>query len=166
MKRVFVLLLLLAVSLVSAQSWQTVSSVDGKFSVQMPNKPQTQTQNQSEQGITVKTTLYVAGSNGTNYVLSVSVLPSKQDATLVKNMMDGIKSGFVRQTSATVKSDKPYTVNGYAGRLITFTVPSGASGSLWMCNKVGRVYTLTVAKASGDYTAEQKKFHSSFKIKG
>lgn len=165
MKRIATLLLLLLSALLFAQGWKPLTSSDGKFTVQIPGKPQASSRTDQDGGYSIVTKMWVSGVADSNYVVSVSFLPGNVPPQFTKNMMDGIKSGFVKSTSATVVSDKPQAYNGLSGRLIRFEIPGKAKGAMWVAAKAGKVFTLTLAKGSGDYGSDLSKMFGSFKAR-
>jgi hypothetical protein len=166
MKTFLILLVSFVACLGNAQGWITLKPAEAGFSVQVPSKPQTSSRNDQDQGVSVKTQLFVSVTSSANYVVSVSYLPRNAPSSFSKNMMDGIKKGLLSSTGGTATSDGPQSYNGYNGRLVRFKTGNGANGAVWMFSSGGKVYTLTLGKKSGSNDAEIKKFFGSFRIVG
>lgn len=149
-----------------AQGWQTISSKEAGFKVNVPTQPQTSSRTDKDGQYSIQTRIWVASQGPSNYVVSVSFLPKGAPAQMTNNMIAGIKSGFVRTTGATVVSDRPATYSGIAGRHIAFKTAAGVVGAMWIVTRSNRVYTLTLGKQKGTYQAEQAKFFGSFRLTG
>lgn len=166
MKRSLFMLPLLAATLaVAHQAWQTVSAADAGFSISMPGKPTISNTVETEGSIKVPMRIYLNRTADTNYVVTVAFLPKNRPANLAANILKGVPVGFLRTTGGKKTGERTLSLGGSVGKLITVTAANGSKGSLWMCNKGDKIYLLTLAKRSGDYTKEQQKFFGSFRAK-
>lgn len=164
MKWVAILCLALVASFASAQSWKVISSQEAGLKFSVPTQPKTSTRTDTDRGYSVQTRMWLSQST-TNYVVSVSFLPKGSPAGFSKNMVEGIKTGFVQSTGGKVISDKTATYAGIAGRLVTISVPSnGVTGALWIVQRNSKIYTFTVAKKGQSLEAEKTKFYGSVKL--
>jgi hypothetical protein len=163
MKWVAILCLAVIACLAPAQAWKVITSKEAGLKFSVPVQPKTSTRTDTDRGYSVQTRMWLAQST-TNYVVSVSFLPKNMPAGFSKNMVDGIKSGFVQSTGGKVVSDKIATYAGITGRQISITVPSGVNGALWIVQRNSKIYTFTVAKQGKSYEAEKAKFYNSIKL--
>lgn len=163
MKWVAILCLALVACLAPAQSWKVISSNEAGLKFSVPVQPKTSTRTDTDRGYSVQTRMWLAQST-TNYVVSVSFLPKNMPAGFAKNMVEGIKTGFVQSTGGKVLSDKTASFAGIAGRLINISTPAGINGSLWIVQRNSKIYTFTVAKQGKSYEAERTKFYGSVKL--
>lgn len=160
MKWLSVLVITLIASVSFGQTWKTISSKEAGLTFSVPTTPQSSTR--TDQG--VQSRMWISSSANTNFVVSVSFPPAKAPATYAKQMSDGIKTGFLNSTNAKAVSDKTASYAGISGREIIFKNPSGVHGSLWIINRNNKIYTMTIAKKSSAFQAEQKKFFGSLKL--
>lgn len=160
MKWLSVLVISLIASVSFGQSWKTITSKEAGLTFNVPSNPQSSTR--TDEGI--QTRMWIASSGNSNFVVSVSFKPANAPANFDKQMADGIKKGFLNSTNATALSDKSATYAGIPGREIVFKNSKGIHGSIWIISKNSKIYTLTVAKQSSAYQAEQKKFFNSLKL--
>jgi hypothetical protein len=163
MKWIGILCLALVTCLSSAQAWKTITSQEAGLRFSVPVQPKTSTRTDTDRQYKVQTRMWLAQST-TNYVVSVSFLPKNLPAGFRRNMVEGIKTGFVQSTGGKVVSDKTATYAGITGRQITITVPSGVNGAIWIVERPTKVYTFTVAKQGGSYEAQKSKFFGSIKL--
>jgi hypothetical protein len=160
MKWLSILVISLIASVAMAQNWKTIASKEAGITFNVPTTPQSSTR--TDEGI--QTRMWISSSGNSNFVVSVSFRPSNAPANFDKQMADGIKKGFLNSTGATATSDKPATYAGVKGREIVFKNPKGVHGAIWIISRNNKIYTLTVAKQSSAYQAEQKRFFNSIKL--
>jgi len=90
-----------------AVGWQDYKSSVGKFSVEVPNKPQEQSQDQKTDVGTIKLNMVIAESNDSGYFVGYADFPNKIDnpAAIQKGLADSVK-GSVANLKGEIKSEK------------------------------------------------------------
>jgi hypothetical protein len=93
-------------------SWQEYKSEPGKFSVQMPNKPQEQTQNQKD----VKLNIVAAEVGPSAYFVGYADFPNKvQEAEIQAGLTQSVK-GAMTNLQGEIKTEKETKLDGYPCR--------------------------------------------------
>jgi hypothetical protein len=138
--------------------WQNLSSKEGRFSVQMPGTPQTQSQ--STAGVTMTGEIVDLGDEA--YTVMYGDLPPTGSFDLDKGV-----EGFVSGVSGTLVSKKEIAVDGNPGRefecSITKPVTGSASGRVILAGR--RVYqVIAMGKGCNLNSPNVQKFVSSFKL--
>jgi len=171
--RCFVLLILVSSQMAaSAQEWQRYSDEQGRFSVEMPTKPQTQSTRQKIVGGELVYHFYISQLAGGDQVFMVSRndYPAENlKATDTQTLLDACVNGAVKSRQGKLLTEENVKLNGYPGRSITF---SGTADSqplmVWHhCyfaeNRLFQV--MVMAKKNNQPTPRQiSRFLSSFKI--
>ncbi|NUN66607.1 hypothetical protein HCU40_18030 [Pseudanabaena biceps] len=93
----------------SAAVWQDYKSANGKFSVQMPSKPQEQVQDQTTDVGTIKLNMVIAEASDSGYFIGFADFPSKvaNPEDVQKGLTESVK-GSVGNIKGTILSEKEY----------------------------------------------------------
>ena len=135
------------------------------FTVELPAKPQIQTQTFSAEGVTGKTKNAIAATPAFACVASVTDLSKRLSPAVVRNLVGGIKTGFLNSVSGVATADKAATYAGKTGRLIDFNTGQGQPGKLWIVQTAPqKVVVLTILGQKGFPVAEAKRFFGSFRV--
>ncbi|MFZ4506798.1 MAG: hypothetical protein ACOYON_03765 [Fimbriimonas sp.] len=161
---VFGTALLAVVASAQAADWTRYKYPENGFSVTLPIAPVKQTQSQSEVGLSVTTDIYISRDKAVTTVVSVSKLPANTSKQVKQNLIEGIKSGFLRSTKATGTADKSQKYGGLEGRLIQFKLPAGPEGAMWIYEVKDKVYALTILGPAPRNDSVASKFFGSFKV--
>ncbi len=93
-------------------AWQEYKSEQGKFSVQMPNKPQEQTQNQKN----VKLNIVAAEVGPSAYFVGYADFPDKvQESEIQAGLTQSVK-GVMTNLQGEIKTDKETKLDNYPCR--------------------------------------------------
>jgi len=89
--------------------WQDYKSDAGKFSVQVPSKPQEQSQDQTTNVGTIKLNMLISETNDSGYFIGYADFPSKiaNPVDIQKGLSDSVK-GSVSNINGEIKSEKEY----------------------------------------------------------
>ncbi|OIP78321.1 MAG: hypothetical protein AUK48_01875 [Oscillatoriales cyanobacterium CG2_30_44_21] len=92
-----------------AAIWQDYNSEAGKFSVQVPSKPQEQSQEQATDVGTIKLNMLISEANDSGYFIGYADFPSKlaNPEDIQKGLADSVK-GSVANIKGEVESEKEY----------------------------------------------------------
>lgn len=149
--------------------WQDYKSAPGKFSIQMPSKPQEQSQDQKTDVGTIKLNMVIAESNDSGYFVGYADFPNKiaDPADVQKGLADSVK-GSVANIKGEVKSEKEYLLGDIPCRDFE------ASGKVQstdvalkgrFCLADNRLYQVFALGAKDKIsTADVDRFITSFKI--
>ncbi len=96
-------------STANAAGWQDYKSSAGKFSIQVPSKPQEQSQDQTTDVGTIKLNMVIAEANDSGYFVGYADFPNKiaNPADIQKGLGDSVK-GSVANLKGEIKSEKEY----------------------------------------------------------
>ncbi|MBD2177725.1 hypothetical protein H6F42_12455 [Pseudanabaena sp. FACHB-1998] len=91
----------------NAAGWQDYKSGAGKFSIQVPSKPQEQSQDQKTDVGNIKLNMVIAESNDSGYFVGYADFPSKiaNPADVQKGLADSVR-GSVSNLKGEIKSEK------------------------------------------------------------
>ncbi len=94
-------------TITKAVGWQDYKSSAGKFSVEVPSKPQEQSQDQKTDVGTIKLNMIIAESNDSGYFVGYADFPNKIDnpAAIQKGLTDSVK-GSVANLKGEITSEK------------------------------------------------------------
>lgn len=94
-------------STTNATGWQDYKSAAGKFSIQVPSKPQEQSQEQKTDVGNIKLNMVIAESNDSGYFVGYADFPNKiaNPADVQKGLADSVK-GSVSNLKGEIKSEK------------------------------------------------------------
>ena len=154
----------LAFALLLGPTWTSYKG-DG-FTVDLPTKPQIQSQTFSAEGVSGKTKNAIAPTPAFACVASTTVFSKSIPAAVMTNIVGGIKTGFLNSVGGVATADKKATYAGRTGRLIDFNTGKGQPGKLWIVKTSSqKVVVLTILGQKGFPTAEAKRFFGSFRVK-
>lgn len=94
---------------ISASSWQDYKSSAGKFTVQLPSKPQEQSQEQKTNVGTIKLNMVSADASESGYFVGYADFPNKitNPVDIQKGLGDSVKVS-VNNLKGVIKSEKEY----------------------------------------------------------
>ena len=153
----------------NAASWQEYKSGAGKFTIQVPSKPQEQSQDQTTDVGTIKLNMVIAEAGDSGYFVGYADFPSKvaDPADIQKGLADSVK-GSVSNLKGEIKSEKEYLLGDVpcrdfeAGGKVQATDVS-MKGRFCLADK--RLYQVFVLGAKEKFaTADVDRFITSFKI--
>src|SRR6185503_2899784 len=165
----------LAAPVYKAGDWIVLTPPDEGFSVQLPVKPEEQTDRSTFQSSTYKNRLYTCNdeASGMLYMVVMQEFPefsSLTPAARLDNFMDGFKQGFVKSLAETsgmkvdVQVDRDINLKGAAiGRQYIVSVGE-MRGLLRAFDANPRTYVLMVV-GGDEKKAEVSRFFDSFVIK-
>ena len=93
----------------SANGWQDYKSSAGKFTVEVPSKPQEQSQEQKTNVGTIQLNMVIAEASDSGYFIGYADFPNKiaNPADVQKGLGDSVK-GSVANLKGVIKSEKEY----------------------------------------------------------
>jgi hypothetical protein len=153
----------------STNSWQDYKSSDGKFAVQVPSKPQEQSQEQKTNVGTIKLNMVIAEASNSGYFVGYADFPNKiaNPADIQKGLGDSVK-GSVANLKGVIKSEKEYMLGDIpcrdfeaSGKVQTTDV--SMKGRFCLAgNRLYQVFALGAADKIA--AADVDRFITSFKI--
>jgi hypothetical protein len=153
----------------SANGWQDYKSSAGKFSVQVPSKPQEQSQEQKTNVGTIKLNMVIAEASDSGYFVGYADFPNKiaNPADIQKGLGDSVK-GSVGNLKGVIKSEKEYMLGDVpcrdfeaSGKVQTTDV--SMKGRFCLAeNRLYQVFALGAADKIA--AADVDRFIKSFKI--
>jgi hypothetical protein len=149
--------------------WQEYKSATGKFTVQVPSKPQEQSQDQTTDVGTIKLNMVIAEANDSGYFVGYADFPSKvaDPADIQKGLADSVK-GSVSNLKGEIKSEKEYLLGDIpcrdfeAGGKVQATDVSMKGRFCLADNRLYQVFVLGSKEKFS--TADVDRFITSFKI--
>lgn len=90
----------------SSNTWQDYTSEAGKFSVQMPNKPEERSEEKKTEIATVKMNMAVSEFNDSAYFASYADFPEKFPDSEIQPRLNEAMKGIVDSLKGKVKSSK------------------------------------------------------------
>jgi hypothetical protein len=153
----------------NAAGWQEYKSAAGKFTIQVPSKPQEQSQDQTTDVGTIKLNMVIAEASDSGYFVGYADFPSKvaDPADIQKGLADSVK-GSVSNLKGEIKSEKEYMLGDVpcrdfeAGGKVQATDVSMKGR---FCLADNRLYQVFVLGAKEKFaTADVDRFITSFKI--
>ena len=150
-------------------SWQDYKSSAGKFTVQVPSKPQEQSQEQKTNVGTIKLNMVIAEASESGYFVGYADFPNKiaNTADIQKGLGDSVK-GSVANLKGVIKSEKEYMLGDVpcrdfeaSGKVQTTDV--SMKGRFCLAgNRLYQVFALGAADKIA--AADVDRFIKSFKI--
>ncbi len=153
----------------AANGWQDYSSAAGKFSIQMPNKPQEQSQEQKTDIATVKMNIVLTESNGAAYFASYADFPEKfPDSAIQERLTEAIK-GIVGSMKGEIKSSKESKLGETACRDFegvgkVQSTDASVKGRVCLADNSRFYQVFTLAPSDKFVSADVDRFIASFKI--
>ncbi|PZV19039.1 MAG: hypothetical protein DCF20_03100 [Pseudanabaena sp.] len=153
----------------SANSWQDYKSSTGKFSVQLPSKPQEQSQEQKTNVGTIKLNMVIAEASESGFFVGYADFPNKiaNPADVQKGLGESVK-GSVANLKGVIKSEKEYMLGDVpcrdfeaTGKVQTTDVSMRGRFCL-AGNRLYQVFALGAADKIA--AADVDRFIKSFKI--
>lgn len=153
----------------SAAGWQEYKSAAGKFTIQVPSKPQEQSQDQTTDVGTIKLNMVISEANDSGYFVGYADFPNKvaDPADIQKGLTESVK-GSVSNLKGEIKSEKEYMLGDVpcrdfeAGGKVQATDVSMKGR---FCLADNRLYQVFVLGAKEKFaTADVDRFITSFKI--
>ena len=153
----------------NAAGWQDYKSSAGKFSVQLPSKPQEQSQDQKTDVGTIKLNMVIAESNDSGYFVGYADFPNKisNPADIQKGLADSVK-GSVANLKGEIKSEKEFLLGDVpcrdfeAGGKVQSTDVSMKGRFCLAGNRLYQVFALGAKDKIA--IADVDRFITSFKI--
>ena len=153
----------------NAAGWQDYKSSAGKFSVQLPSKPQEQSQDQTTDVGTIKLNMVIAESNDSGYFVGYADFPNKvsNPADIQKGLADSVK-GSVANLKGEIKSEKEFLLGDVpcrdfeAGGKVQSTDVSMKGRFCLAGNRLYQVFALGAKDKIA--IADVDRFITSFKI--
>jgi hypothetical protein len=144
-------------------NWQTFTSQDGKFSVELPGKPQEGSRSIPVGTDTMELHTFSLGTSKESYTMTFSDYPASIMQTSAATLLEGALTGVVGQ--GTLVDKQSITVDGNPGIQAEFEVP-GTGYSWYKALFVEeRMYQLIVIAQNKDATAQDaKRFLDSFEL--
>ena len=153
----------------SANGWQDYKSSAGKFTVEVPSKPQEQSQEQKTNVGTIQLNMVIAEASDSGYFIGYADFPNKiaNPADVQKGLGDSVK-GSVANLKGVIKSEKEYMLGDVpcrdfeaSGKVQTTDV--SMKGRFCLAgNRLYQVYALGAADKIA--AADVDRFIKSFKI--
>ena len=153
----------------STNSWQDYKSSAGKFSVQVPSKPQEQSQEQKTNVGTIKLHMVIAEASDSGYFVGYADFPNKiaNPADIQKGLGDSVK-GSVANLKGVIKSEKEYMLGDVPCRDFEATGKVKATDVSMkgrFCLAGNRLYQVFALGAADKIAAaDVDRFIKSFKI--
>ena len=153
----------------NAAGWQEYKSAAGKFAIQVPSKPQEQSQDQTTDVGTIKLNMVIAEASDSGYFVGYADFPNKvaDPADIQKGLADSVK-GSVSNLKGEIKSEKEYMLGDVpcrdfeAGGKVQATDVSMKGR---FCLADNRLYQVFVLGAKEKFsTTDVDRFITSFKI--
>ena len=154
---------------VTTNAWQDYKSSTGKFSVQLPSKPQEQSQDQKTDVGTIKLNMVIAEANESGYFVGYADFPNKiaDPAAIQKGLADSVK-GSVANLKGEIKSEKEYLLGDIPCRdfeAIGKVQTTDVSMKGRFCLADNRLYQVFALGAADKIAASDvDRFITSFKI--
>ncbi len=153
----------------SANGWQDYKSSAGKFTVEVPSKPQEQSQEQKTNVGTIQLNMVIAEASDSGYFIGYADFPNKiaNPADVQKGLGDSVK-GSVANLKGVIKSEKEYMLGDVpcrdfeaSGKVQTTDVSMRGRFCL-AGNRLYQVFALGAADKIA--AADVDRFIKSFKI--
>lgn len=156
------------VLLVEGSRWRTVTSAEGRFSVELPGRPGIQHQDAATPlgTLTVYAYSVVQIFHRSTYAASYCRYPAGILQQMEGDLVDTALNAAAGKTGGKVVAEKPLTGSGYAGKEQTLDAPGMGRIRLRVMVADDRVYTLIVYPINGkqgDIHAD--RFFASFRLR-
>ncbi|MBD2187145.1 hypothetical protein [Pseudanabaena mucicola] len=153
----------------NADGWQDYKSSTGKFSVQVPSKPQEQSQDQATDVGTIKLNMVIAEANDSGYFVGYADFPNEisNPVDIQKGLAESVK-GSVSNLKGEVKSEKESLLGNIPCRDFEAAGKVQATDVLMkgrFCLSGKRLYQVfTLGSAEKMVIADVDRFIASFKV--
>jgi hypothetical protein len=157
-------LLLAGAAFQDKPAWQEFKSVDGKFSILLPAKPEEAKQPIAEGGLKLSVVMYISTLAEMVYLASYTDYPEgKRDP---EKMASSALGGFLKSIKAKATEQKKSEFAGAAGITCTFAAPESTMTGEVRIHFVGnRLYqVVTMAVKDGYRKDDARKSLDSFKL--
>jgi hypothetical protein len=147
--------------------WQTFTSPEGDFSVDMPGNPVADNQESSTDQGSITVHLYTVRIGNSDYIVAYSDYPEGMiAATGVQAFLDDIRNNAINNTKGKLLAEETIELNGNPGRSLRVESPDGTGIAQARMLLVGnRLYQVFVAteKVNAE-TADVQRFLNSFTL--
>jgi hypothetical protein len=150
-------------------AWQDYQSATGKFSLQVPGKPQEQSQEQPTEAGTVKVNMVITEANNSGYFVGYADIPDKSAAPVdvQKSLGESIKSS-VANINGELKSEQEYKLGTFPCRDFDATGKVQTTDVIMkgrFCISENRMYQVFALGSKENLeTKDMERFINSFKI--
>ena len=147
-----------------APTWKTYQG-DG-FTVALPGTPQIKSQTFAAEGVSGKTKNAIVPTPVFACVASATLFSKRIPPAVMKNIVGGIKTGFLNSVGGVATADTSATYGGRKGRLVDFNTGAGGPGKLWIVQTSSqKVIVLTILGQKTFPVAEARRFFGSFRVR-
>lgn len=153
-----------------ANGWQDYSSAAGKFSVQVPNKPQEVSQEKKTDIGNIKINMAVSESNSSAYMASYNDYPEKfADSEVQLRLTEGVKGFVTGSIQGEIKSSKESKLGDIPCQDFEATgkiqsINASAKGRICIADSI-RLYQVVAVGPSDKFSvSDVDRFIASFKI--
>lgn len=150
-------------------AWQDYQSTPGRFSLQVPGKPQEQSQEQPTETGTVKVNMVITEANNSGYFVGYADIPDKSAAPVdvQKSLGESIKSS-VANINGELKSEQEYKLGTFPCRDFDATGKVQTTDVIMkgrFCISENRMYQVFALGSKENLeTKDVERFINSFKI--
>jgi len=154
-----------------AEQWQSFSSVEGGFTLLLPDKPKEQRQPIGTAVGSTEAIMYIAEVGSTAFGAGYGDFPESASQADPQAVLAGARDGAAKKINGTVVDEKPIELAGHPGLEIAVEIPAGAAvpggamyrGRLYLVGN--RLYqVIYVALKTDDSPAEYQKLFDSFQL--
>ena len=155
----------------ATNGWQDYSSESGKFSVQMPTKPQEQSQEKKTEVGAVKINMAISESNTSAYMVSYNNYPSKfTDSEIQARINQGAKGFITGSIQGKINSSKESKLGetpclDFDGNGKIQSIDATTKGRICIADNIRLYQVVVVAPSDKFLQADADRFIESFKIK-
>jgi hypothetical protein len=150
--------------------WQDYSSSAGKFSVQVPSKPQEVSQEKKTDVGTIKINMAVSELNSSAYMASYNDYPEKfPEAEIQTRLTEGVKGFVTGSIKGEIKSSKSSKLGEIPCQDFEATgkiqsINASAKGRICIANNIRLYQVVSVGPSDKLSNADVDRFIDSFKI--
>jgi hypothetical protein len=154
----------------TATGWQDYSSSAGKFSVQVPSKPQEVSQEKKTEVGVIKINMAVSESNSSAYMASYNDYPAKfPEAEVQTRLTEGVKGFVTGSIKGEIKSSKESKLGETPCQDFEATgkiqsINASAKGKICIADNIRLYQVVAVGPSDKLSSADVDRFIDSFKI--
>jgi hypothetical protein len=154
----------------SAKGWQDYSSEAGKFSVQVPSKPQELSQEKQTEVGTIKINMAVSELNSSAYMASYNDYPQKfPEAEIQTRLTEGVKGFVTGSIKGELKSSKESKLGDTPCQDFEATgkiqsINASAKGKICIADNIRLYQVVAVGPSDKLSNTDVDRFIASFKI--